>query len=63
MEQTLFALIVQNSSYERHVINENGRSYKMFGLQIAGGKLPTPGLTDCLSIIIFSFKRQLKIGI
>jgi hypothetical protein len=56
MEQTLFALIVQNSSYERHVIiNENGRSYKMFGLQTAGGKFPYPGLTDYFSTIIFSF--------
>lgn len=56
MGQTLFALIVQNASYEQHVIiNENGRSYKMFSLQTAGGKFPYPGLTGCFCIIIFSF--------
>jgi hypothetical protein len=58
MEQTLFALIVQNSSYERSVISDNGRSCKMFSLQTAGGTFSCPGLTDCFSIIIFSFLKD-----
>jgi len=35
IEQTFFALIVQNSSNGRHVIiNENGRSYEGASLQL-----------------------------